>query len=198
MVALLNSTSLWPQGSTRRSSCIEPTTRFKKIGNDMSIQNLVAQPRSSPGILRTGLFMGLSGGLAEVAVVWLYSTLTGGNAASVARQVASATGIEGASAIAGVAIHMALAVALGIVLSAGMQRFVHRPTRDGVTYSILVGVLGVVWVVNYLVVLPVLSPSFVHLLPYTVTLASKLMFGFAAAATFKMLPMAASLSWTPS
>ena len=34
-----------------------------------------------------------------------------------------------------------------------------------------------------------LGPSFVHLLPYAVTLASKLAFGLAAAATLRALPV---------
>jgi hypothetical protein len=193
MVALPNSTCFGLLEPALRSSCFEPTTRFKRIGKNMPIHSSLAQPHKGFGILRTGLFIGLAGGLAEIAVVWLYSALTGGDAARVARQVASATGLEGASAITGVAIHMGLAVAVGIVLSAGVQRFVDRPARDGVTISIMVGSLGVIWVVNYLVLLPVLSPSFTHLLPYTVTFASKLMFGFAAAATLKMLPTAAPL-----
>ena len=38
---------------------------------------------------------------------------------------------------------------------------------------------------NFFVVLPVVEPSFVHLLPYSVSLVSKLLFGVAAAETLR-------------
>lgn len=41
--------------------------------------------------------------------------------------------------------------------------------------------LSVVWAINFLVVLPIVSPAFAHLVPYAVSLASKLCFGLAAA-----------------
>jgi hypothetical protein len=40
--------------------------------------------------------------------------------------------------------------------------------------------------VNFLLVLPYLNPHFVDLLPYSVTLASKLLFGLAAATVFRI------------
>lgn len=139
------------------------------------------------GVLRTGLIIGLAGGLAEIVVIWLYSALTGGDSAMIARHVASAMGFDGASAIVGVVVHMGLAVTLGIALSAGLQFFVDRPTYNGAVFSFMIGSLAVVWVINYFVVLPAVNPSFVHLLPYAITLASKLAFGLAAAATLQML-----------
>jgi hypothetical protein len=45
--------------------------------------------------------------------------------------------------------------------------------------------LAAVWGINFLVALPRLNPDFVHLLPYGVTLASKLLFGVAAAISFR-------------
>ena len=38
-----------------------------------------------------------------------------------------------------------------------------------------------VWAVNFFVVLPTISPAFVHLAPYSVSLMSKVLFGLAAA-----------------
>lgn len=106
----------------------------------------------------------------------------------VARHVASAVGLDGASAVAGVGVHMGLAMVLGIALSAGLQVLGGRRARKGAISSFVVGSLAVVWVINYFIVLPAISPNFVHLLPYAITLASKLVFGFAAAATLQMLP----------
>jgi hypothetical protein len=42
-------------------------------------------------------------------------------------------------------------------------------------------VLIIVWAVNFLVVLPVLNPAFIVLLPDSVTLFSKMLFGTAMA-----------------
>jgi hypothetical protein len=150
----------------------------------MSIYSIPSTPATDYGVLRTGVFIGAAGGLAEMLVVWLYSALTGGDTAMVARHVAYAIGLDGASAMTGVGVHMALAIALGIALSAVAQTMAGR---RGAIFFFMIGSLAVVWAINYFVVLPVISPGFVHLLPYAVTFASKLAFGFAAAATFQMV-----------
>jgi hypothetical protein len=51
----------------------------------------------------------------------------------------------------------------------------------------MTGSLAAVWAINFFIVLPVISPGFVHLLPYAITLASKLAFGVAAAAASQLL-----------
>jgi hypothetical protein len=160
----------------------------------MSIYSTLDRPDAGQGVLSTGLLIGLTGGLAEILVVCLYSALTGGDAAMVARHVASAVGLAGASAAAGVGVHIGLAMALGIALSAGLQILGGRQVRIGAMFSFMVGSLAAVWGINYFVVLPAVSPSFVYLLPYAVTLASKLAFGFAAGATWQMLPPFKGLS----
>jgi hypothetical protein len=138
-------------------------------------------------LLRTGLLIGVAGGLAEIVVVSLYSAATGGNAAIVARHVAAAIGLGGAPAMTGVLVHMGLAAVLGIALCAAVQILNGRLVRDTAISSLVVASLAVVWVINYFVVLPAVDPSFVHLLPYAVTLASKLAFGIAAAATLRFV-----------
>jgi len=45
-----------------------------------------------------------------------------------------------------------------------------------------ISLLGLIWAVNFLLILPILSPAFPLLLPGWVTLASKLMFGTTLAA----------------
>lgn len=161
---------------------------------NMSTYTNVASPAVHHDFIRTGLFIGLAGGLAEIPVVWLYSALTGGDAAAVARDVASAVGLDGASAAAGVATHMGLAVALGIVLSAMVQSLAALLASRRAIWTFMMGSLAAVWAINYFIVLPVVSPSFVHLLPYAITLASKLAFGVAAAAALQVLrPVRVSL-----
>jgi hypothetical protein len=139
-------------------------------------------------LLSTGLYIGLAGGLAEIAVIWLYETLTGGNPADVARGVASAVRLDGASAIVGVTVHMVLAVALGIGLAA-VLRPVGRRAPIGAVFPFMLCGLAIIWGINFFIVLPVVSPSFVQLLPYAVTLASKLAFGLASGVTFRALPL---------
>lgn len=153
----------------------------------MSICSPLDRTEAAPRILPAGFFVGLAGGSAEIVVVWFYSALTGGDAAIVARHIGSAVGLDGSSATAGLAIHMGLAVALGIALSTAVQMLAGLLTRDGAMFCFVVGSLAVVWAINYFVILPVVSPEFVNLLPYAVTLASKLAFGAAAAMALNVL-----------
>ena len=151
----------------------------------MSIYSALDRPEVVQGVLSTGVLIGLAGGLAEILVVCLYSASTGGDASMIARHVASAVGLNGASVAAGIAVHLGLAVVLGIALSATVQSLVALLTRDVAIWAFMMGSLAVVWAMNFFVVLPVISPSFVHLLPYAITFASKLAFGIAAAAALQ-------------
>jgi hypothetical protein len=60
--------------------------------------------------------------------------------------------------------------------------------HDGIhaEYSLVTLALATVWAVNFLVALPYLNPGFVNLLPYSVTLVSKLLFGVSAAMVFRI------------
>lgn len=135
--------------------------------------------------LRQGVLAGGAGGVAEVAWVALYAAATGGNAAVLARGVTTAAGVSAllpASPVAlGVAVHMTLAMALGVVLSFVWSAL--RTRRRGLSnpYPFMLAILGGVWAVNFFVVLPVVSLAFVHMVPYAVSLTSKLLFGMAAA-----------------
>src|ERR1700691_100892 len=70
---------------------------------------------------RRGVIAGAAGGLAEIAWVTLYAEATGGNAAILARGVTTAAGVSAllpaAHRILGVAVHMTLAVTLGVALA---------------------------------------------------------------------------------
>jgi hypothetical protein len=151
----------------------------------MSIYSTLDRPKAGQSVLSAGLLIGLAGGLAEIIVVCLYSALSGGDAAMVGRQVASSFGLDGASAAAGVAVHMVLALALGILLSAMVQSL--TALSDRAIWAFMIGSLATVWAINFFIVLPVVSPGFVHLLPYAITLGSKLAFGVAAAAALQVL-----------
>ena len=134
----------------------------------------------------TGVVAGAAGGLAEVAWVALYATISGGNAAVIAQGVTTAAGVDalfpGAAVGAGVAVHMILSVALGLLLAVAA-----RPVAIGRSVRVFsIAALFAVWCVNFFVILPLVSPAFTHLLPYAVSLTSKLLFGVAAGQVFAM------------
>jgi hypothetical protein len=145
----------------------------------------------SPRVVETltlGVLGGFAGGAAEIGWIGLYGAATGTSIDPVARGVVeSAIPTMATSAWAvelGVLIHLCLAVALGIALAFGIRLILHlRETfRSEIAFTVLI--LTAVWAMNFLVVLPYINPAFVHLLPYSVTLLSKGMFGIAAATIF--------------
>jgi len=137
-----------------------------------------------------GALAGLVGGAAEVAWVLLYASLSDADAAAVARGVvASLSPLMAASPLAvgfGLTIHMVLALALGVVVTLSMGALLPRRVSDTVRSAVVVAVLVAVWAVNFLVVLPVVHPQFVALLPYGASLASKVLFGLAAAVVLRV------------
>jgi hypothetical protein len=138
-------------------------------------------------IIRTGVFAGAAGGLAEIAWVTLYAGVTGVDPAVLARGVTTAAGVTAllpaAPVALGIGVHMVLAVMLGVVLAFGWQALsANRPNRPSNNpYPFMLTALAGVWAVNFFVVLPLVSPAFVHLVPYAVSMTSKLLFGVAAA-----------------
>ncbi len=129
------------------------------------------------------LFAGLAGGLAEVMWIGTYSLATGRNGFEIARHVADAVfpGVLSTpvAPALGLGVHFGLSALLGLVLarlltSVGALRF-------GVLLPICIGALGLIWAVNFILVLPLLDPIFPSLLPAWVTLMSKLLFGAALA-----------------
>jgi hypothetical protein len=59
-----------------------------------------------------------------------------------------------------------------------------RRRGPAVAVAVAVGVLACIWAVNFLLLLPVVNAAFVGLLPYSVSLGSKLLFGVAMAGVF--------------
>lgn len=135
-------------------------------------------------IIRTGIFAGAAGGLAEIAWVTLYAGVIGADPAVLARGVTTAAGVTAllpASAVAlGIGVHMALAVTLGVMLTFGWRALAANRGLAN-PYPFMLAALAGVWALNFFVVLPVVSPVFVHIVPYAVSLTSKLLFGVAAA-----------------
>ena len=139
--------------------------------------------RRSP--FRTIFIAGMSGGLAEILWIVFYSSLSGLSSIEVARQVTASIFPAMVNStwapVLGVGIHLALSV----VLAFAFVRLVWAPlaNRRGLITRLAVAVitLVLVWTLNFFIILPGLNASFVILMPYTVTLFSKILFGLAMA-----------------
>ena len=148
--------------------------------------------------IAAGAAAGLVGGLAEVLVVGAYSRIAGTHAAGVAGAIATAVRVDPGSAITGLAVHMALSAGLGVaLLAAAKGSGLLRSGSASLAYGWALLSLAAIWGLNFFVVLPIVSPSFVHLLPYPVTLASKLLFAIAAVATLRSIPANAASRLRP-
>jgi len=152
--------------------------------------------------LRVGVLGGFAGGLAEIAWIWTYGVVTGAPLLPVARGIVESTVPQVASSAwaptLGIVIHLGLAVLLGIGLAVAIRQLAPRFIGAYSEYGVALLVLLAVWSVNFLVVLPYLNPGFVGLLPYSVTLLSKLMFGLAAAATLRAYRLRAAGAPSPA
>ncbi len=142
---------------------------------------------------KRAIVAGAAGGLAEVVWVTLYASLMGGDAAVIARGVTTAVGVTAllpASAVGmGVVVHMVLAVLLGLPIVA-LWQMVGRRFGTGAAYAAVLAALACVWANNFFVLLPMISPAFIAMLPYAVSLTSKLLFGLAAAETLRRFALA--------
>lgn len=142
--------------------------------------------------IRTGVIAGSAGGLAEMVWVTLYAGVTGGDPAVLARGVTTAAGLNvflPAHPVAvGVSVHMVLAIVLGVALAAIWKLSGGGRFGSDNPYPFMLAILLDIWVINFLVVLPMVSPDFPHLVPYAVSLTSKLLFGAAAAAVVAAVP----------
>ena len=141
--------------------------------------------------IRQGAIAGAAVGLAEMAWVTLYAAATGANPAALARGVTTAAGMNTllpADPIAlGVTVHMGIAVTLGIVLAFAWRALSSGRAQTISPFPFTVAALASVWAINFFVVLPIVSPAFIQLVPYSVSLISKLLFGVAAAGVFRQL-----------
>ena len=143
-----------------------------------------------------GGLAGAAGGIAEILWIGFYGALTGTDMTVLAQGVAAVIGlplsfVTDAPVASGLVIHMIIAVALGIALALTWRTLSLR-TPIGSVYQVLPAILAMIWVFNFFVLLPIVSPhidgvqqSFAELVPYPVSLFSKLLFGFAAAAVLK-------------
>lgn len=137
----------------------------------------------SKSIVATALLAGLAGGVAEMVWIASYCAATPLSGFEVLRQISLSVGVDagnGALAVAsGIAIHLGLSVLVGLAFALAVWRRVLR--HCGIVETLLAScaALGLIWGSNFFVVLPSLNPSFTGLMPLSVTLVSKLLFGVA-------------------
>lgn len=140
--------------------------------------------------VRQGVVAGSAGGLAEIVWVTLYAGATGANPAMLARGITTAAGASAlfpaAPVALGVTLHMGLAVMLGIALAFAWRTLSAYRTAIS-PFPFMVAVLVGIWAINFFLVLPIVSPAFIQLVPYPVSLMSKVLFGLAAAEVFRLL-----------
>jgi hypothetical protein len=141
---------------------------------------------------RNLVLAGLAGGMAEVTWVAAWCAVSplaggavlGGITASVFPAWADAT----FAPTLGLLIHFTLSVALALAfgLAFARSRAVARGAGSLLSASVLA--LAAVWTFNFFVLLPAINPAFVTLMPYPVTLISKLLFGVAMGAVLLRAP----------
>lgn len=138
------------------------------------------------------LLAGFCAGMAEVIWVGSYTAVTGSSSVDIAREITASLFPSLANMplapLLGIAIHFALSVALALAFGLLVWRpFASKLNR---VRGALVGIalLCMVWAINFFMVLPSLNPVFVTLLPYAVTLISKVLFGAAMVWTLQAGP----------
>ena len=142
-------------------------------------------------VAQVGVIAGLAGGLAEVAWISIYGAISGVSVDIVAEEITRsiAPHASSSSVWVGILIHLTLAVSLGVAVAFAIRLLLLGYGRVYAEFSLVILTLATVWGVNFLLVLPYLNPRFVDLLPYSVTLASKLLFGLVAATIFRIKRM---------
>jgi hypothetical protein len=129
------------------------------------------------------------GGAVEVVWIGAYCALTGHSGAAVARHVTSTLFPAVSSGTPGVVLGIGLHFALSLLVALAYVRVIWTPYArrwsDGAALAAALAVLALVWALNFLLVLPLANPVFVALLPYPVSLASKLLFGAAMAGALR-------------
>ncbi|MEJ1991611.1 MAG: hypothetical protein P8X50_07800 [Maritimibacter sp.] len=156
----------------------------------MNSNTLSSRPTRLTRGLTIGTIAGLAGGAAEIGWIALYQGLTGHDAALVAKGVTVSVlpGLgEASSAVAlGIVIHMVLALMIGLAFAIAIPRVLPRVAGTLAEPLLVVVGLVAIWAMNFFVLLPVINPDFVTIVPYGASLTSKVLFGLAAAITFRL------------
>jgi len=144
-----------------------------------------------PFPVRQILLAGIAGGMAEVfwfAIIGpvlslnIHDVATGITASIFPAMAASSYSVQ-----LGIAIHLLLSVVLAAVYLVTLGRW--SMSRYRLSGQLLIGMasLLLVWAVNYLIVLPIINPSFIEISTYGLSLLSKAFFGITMALVLNYL-----------
>jgi len=125
---------------------------------------------------------GIAGGTVEVVWVMLFCLAMPLQSSLVAEGIAQSflPQMTGLSALtAGLVIHFVLAVLVAGMVAMILLRLLGERVDTRSAIAVSTTALAVIWAVNFFVILPVVNADFVTLMPYAVTLVSKLGFGVA-------------------
>jgi hypothetical protein len=125
---------------------------------------------------------GIAGGTVEVMWVALFCVFSPLQSWLVAEEIARSFSpqIMGTPAVAaGLIIHFALAVLVAWVFAMTLLRWLGDRIDKLSVIGVSVTALAAIWAINFFAILPLVNVEFVMLMPYAVTLASKLGFGVA-------------------
>lgn len=139
------------------------------------------------GATRAIFLAGIAGGTVEVVWVALYCLVSPLQASLIAAEITRSflPEVTGPFAVAaGLIIHYALSVLVAGTLSMTLLRLIADNLNMRSIISISIAALVAVWTLNFYVILPAVNPEFVTLMPYAVTLASKIGFGIAMGGVF--------------
>ncbi len=131
---------------------------------------------------RIAMLAGEAGGTVEIIWVLIYCLGSPLSASLVAEEVTRSflPQMAGITAVmAGVLIHYVLAMLISGVAAIAYLRILAGDIDRSAIYASSITMLVAIWATNFFVVLPVLNPVFVTLMPYAVTLISKIGFGIA-------------------
>jgi len=182
-------------GPQRRLQCVLISKNYPETEMRKTMKTFVGSASKALNeaieIVRLGVIAGAAGGLAEMAWITLYAGATGANPATLARGVTTAAGVNAlfptAPVTLGVTVHMVIAVTLGIALAFIWRMLSSHRSESINPFPFMIAALLGVWTINFFVVLPIVSPAFIHLVPYSISLISKGLFGLAAAVVFRLL-----------
>lgn len=150
--------------------------------------NVITSVETRRNLWKPVLIAGLCGGGIEIVWVMLYGILTGLNSVEVAGQVTASVfrgSAEAPSApVVGLAIHMTLSLVVTLAYASLIWRPFLQQRGPVAAVSVAALALTFIWAINFLLILPILNPVFIDLLPYAVTLGSKILFGMAMAGVF--------------
>jgi hypothetical protein len=125
----------------------------------------------------------MAGGLTEILWISIYSHISSISALNIARQISVTilpfTADSFYAPMLGVFIHLILSVLLAIAFTATILKpAMLKYGSTGIMLSSFT-ILAIVWLINFLIVLPIINPSFTALMLVIITLAPKLLFGIA-------------------